>query len=279
MARYVPEHLFARAVLDTHNSELRRVETMARTLGWTMQGMAARLQRAPVARFEREVAARMARLAAVSEEERAYFEQLAPGRVDLVPNGVDCRALRPRSTVPASRRMLFLGSLDYSANVEAVGYLVDRVLPLLAHRHATVDVVGSNPRAAVFDAARRSVVPVQVAGYVPDADPFWNEARALVVPLRIGGGTRLKILEALARGVPVVSTSLGCEGLGLRDGEDLLVADDSAGFAAAMARLLDDDDLCRRLAATGRATVEERFDWSVVGQEFERCLIRAVGTG
>jgi glycosyltransferase involved in cell wall biosynthesis len=136
-----------------------------------------------------------------------------------------------------------------------------------------VDVVGSHPRAAVFAAARRSLVSLEVAGYVPDTDPYWDRARMLVVPLRIGGGTRLKILEALARGVPVVSTTLGCEGLDLRPGEHLLVADEPAAFAAAMTSLLEDDDLCRRLAEAGRAAVERRYDSSVVGEAFERSLL------
>jgi len=111
-----------------------------------------------------------------------------------------------------------------------------------------------------------------VSGNVLDTTPYWERARALVVPLRVGGGTRLKILEALARGVPVVATSLGCEGLGLRAGHDVLVADDAEDFAACVDRLLADDDLCRLLAARGRALVEARFDWRIIGDAFESSL-------
>jgi glycosyltransferase involved in cell wall biosynthesis len=272
MVPYVPKALLSRSVLDTHNSETRRVAVMADTLGLSPQGIVARLQREPVAGFERTVAQRVARLTAVSEEERAIFEPLAPGRVDLVSNGVDCEALRPRAEQPAGRRILFLGSLDYSPNVDAVSHLVDDVLPHLRDSGVTLDLVGSHPRKAVHAAARRSPVPVEVAGHVPDTAPYWDRARALVVPLRIGGGTRLKILEALARGVPVVSTTIGCEGLGLRPGDDLLVADDPRELAAAVERLLGDDDLCRALAAHGRATVEARYDWRVIGDAFERSL-------
>ena len=272
MFGYVPTSHLARAVLDTHNSELWRVETMARTLGWSARGLAARAQRRPVARFEQRVAAQVARVTAVSDDERAYFERLAPGRVDLVPNGVDCKALRAREGVPPERCVLFLGSLDYSANVDGVSHLVEHVLPLLADSGISVDIVGSNPRPAVFDAARRSPVPMRVAGYVVDTSPYWERARALVVPLRVGGGTRLKILEALARGVPVVSTSLGCEGLGLKNGEHLLVADEAGDFAACVLRLLEDDELCRSLATQGRALVEARYDWRMIGDSFERSV-------
>jgi glycosyltransferase involved in cell wall biosynthesis len=174
--------------------------------------------------------------------------------------------------VPDSRRVLFLGSLDYSANVDALEHLVDDVLPLAGARDFSLDVVGSHPRRPVLEAARRSPVPVEVAGYVPETDPYWEQARALLVPLRVGGGTRLKILEALARGVPVVTTPLGCEGLDLRHGEEVLVADEPAELAEAIVRVLEDDDLCRKLAAAGRAAVEARYDWPLVGEAFERCL-------
>jgi glycosyltransferase involved in cell wall biosynthesis len=119
---------------------------------------------------------------------------------------------------------------------------------------------------------------VRIVGQVPDTTPYWEHARAFVVPLRVGGGTRLKILEALARGVPVVSTSLGCEGLDLRDGEDLLVADSLEEFAAAVSRLLEDDELCGRIAASGRATVAARYDWRTIGDAFEASVAAAVSS-
>lgn len=277
MAPYVSEGAFHHAVLDSHNSEARRVATMTAAFGGSPRGIVAGLQEAAVARFEQEVVARVARVTAVSEEERAHFEELAPGRTDLVPNGVDSTLLHPRATLPAAPRILFLGSLDYSANVDALTHLVDDILPQLVRKDATLSVVGSHPRRAVHAAARRSPIPTTIEGNVPDTTPHWNAARLLVVPLRIAGGTRLKILEALARGVPVVTTSLGCEGLGLRDGEEILVADDPAEFATRVQRLLEDDRLCRSLAERGRAAVEARYDWQMIGDAFERSVSAAAG--
>lgn len=274
MAPYVPVELRGRVVLDTHNSEARRLETMAKALGFSARGIAARLQRDPVARYERSVVERVARVVAVSDVERAYFEAFAPGRVDLVPNGVDCAAMPMLGDRPSEPRLLFLGSLDYSANVDAVVHLTHEILPRLGREDVAVDVVGSNPRREVHRVARGSAIVL--AGFVDDTTPYWERARVFVVPLRVGGGTRLKILEALARGVPVVSTSLGCEGLGLRHGEELLVADDPGEFAGCVARLLEDDDLCRSLAAAGRATVEARFDWRTIGADFEASLRAAM---
>jgi glycosyltransferase involved in cell wall biosynthesis len=272
MVPYLPRALFARAVFDSHNSETRRVSTMAQSLGLSLRGLVARLQREAVVRFERRVVKRVARTLAVSEEELKVFEPFAAGRVDLVPNGVDCERLELRSALPGAAEILFIGSLDYSANVDALAFLVDAVLPLLERRDAALSVVGSHPRDEVYEIAERSRLATAVSADVLDTTPYWERARALVVPLRVGGGTRLKILEALARGVPVVTTSLGCEGLGLRSGQDVLVADDAETFAACVDRLLGDDELCRALASQGRIVAEARFDWRTIGDAFESSL-------
>jgi glycosyltransferase involved in cell wall biosynthesis len=275
-APYVPNASLARTVFDTHNAETRRLASMARSLGLSPKGVMARLQRGPVSRFEQDLASRTARVVVVSEMDRSFFEPYAPGRVDVVPNGVDCSAIAARDEMPDEPTILFLGSLDYSANVEALAHFVDAIAPLLEHRAANLSVVGSNPRQAVYEAARRCSLETEVAATVPDTSPYWDAARCLIVPLRVGGGTRLKILEALARGVPVVTTSLGCEGLSVVDGSDVLVADTDAAFAAAVDRLLVDDETCRRLAAHGRATVERLYDWRVVADAFDASLDAAL---
>jgi glycosyltransferase involved in cell wall biosynthesis len=272
MIPYTPSELLARAVFDSHNSETRRVSTMASTLGFSARGLAARLQRGAVGRLERSIVTQAARTLAVSEEEAKALEPFAPGRIDLVPNGVDCERLKSRSTVPDTAEILFLGSLDYSANVDALAHFVDSISPFVRRDDATLSVVGSHPRDEVYEIAKRSTLTMTVSGNVLDTTPYWERARALVVPLRVGGGTRLKILEALARGVPVITTSLGCEGLGLRDGQDVLVADDAENFAACVDRLLADDDLCRSLSVHGRAVVEARFNWRIIGDAFESSL-------
>lgn len=277
MVPYLPAQVLRSVVLDTLNAELRRVQAMASVLGRSPRGLAARLQVGPVGRFEAEASRSVARVIAVSEEERRYFEELAPGKVDVVPNGVDCEAILPRAGVPAEPRLLFVGSMDYSANVDAVEHLIDDVLPKLARTDATVEIVGSNPRPAVRRAAERSALRVEVLGHVPSTEPHFAAARMLVVPLRFGGGTRLKILEALARGVPVVSTPLGCEGLGLVHERDVVVAEGPVALAKAIDRLLADDELCLSLSREGRKTVEQRYDWRRLGERFERVVAGVAG--
>lgn len=257
-------------IFDSHNVEARRVATMVRAGG--LRAVMARRQQRPVARHEAAVLARMSRTWACSREERDHFERLAPGRVDLVPNGVDCEAIALRTTAPTAPEVLFLGRMDYGPNVDGVRHLLEDVVPHLRRRDAVVRIVGANPPPELSKLAEQSPLEVEVTGFVEATTPYLDAARLLAVSLRSGGGTRLKILEALARGVPVVTTTLGCEGLGLVHERDALIADAPADFAACVDRLLDDDALCATLAANGRATVEQRFDWRAIGDLAERSL-------
>jgi glycosyltransferase involved in cell wall biosynthesis len=212
----------------------------------------------------------------VSEPEKAFFERVAPGRVDLVPNGLLVREYIPRLRPVSEPTLLFVGSLNYSANTDAVLYLLRSVLPRLRRRDATLSIVGLAPPAVVFEAARHSTLATEVTGYVASVEPYFQRARILVVPLRYGGGTRLKILEAFAYGVPVVSTSVGAEGLGVRHEREVLLADDPVSFAREIDRLLDDDALAAQLATAGRKLVERRFDWHQIGRDLAAALSRAL---
>ncbi len=270
MYPYVSAQALERTALDCHNSEQARIRSMATTEGGGTRELVARLQVGPVSRYERRAAGEAARVLAVSEPEREYFERLAPGRVELIPNGVDCERITP---VPGpGRDLLFLGSLDYSANADGLVHLVRDILPAIRSRDVRMNAVGGGAGSDLLSLRGESPIPLRFAGRVPDTAPCFAAARAMVAPLRFGGGTRLKILEALARGVPVISTTLGAEGLGLVDGTDVLLADDPASFAGAIDRLLADDELWHRLSSNGRRTAEVRFDWRPIGAELDRVL-------
>lgn len=276
MQPYLPTEYLPIAALDCHNVEVNRMRTMAAVLRFRPRAIAARLQIEPVRRFERAAAQKAARVLAVSAAEQAYFERTAPGRVALVPNGVDCALHRPRAVLPSEPRILLMGSLDYTPNVDAFRHLVRDILPYVSHEGATLTVIGSNPRPEIAEIARQARLPTELAGEVETTVPYLERARLLVVPLRFGGGTRLKILEALARGVPVVTTSLGCEGLDVEHEQHVLVADDPRSFAAAIDRACRDDDLCRALARSGRELVEARYDWVPIGGRLHETLLELV---
>jgi polysaccharide biosynthesis protein PslH len=275
MVPYVPAPVRRSMVFDSVNVEARRLEAMA--AAGRRRATFARLQLAPVRSLELEVAQSSARVLAVSAEERSYFEHLAPGRVVLVPNGVDTQRLRPRAEpAPLSSELLVMGSLEYSANLDALQYFLREILGYVTHADAQVTVVGSGWPRALVEVARRAPRRVDAVGFVAATRPYVERSRALLVPLRYGGGTRVKILEALAQGLPVVSTSMGCEGLGLEHERDVLIADDPPAFAKCIDRVLEDDELCRRLSANGRETVEKYFDWSRIGATLDAVLAEVV---
>jgi glycosyltransferase involved in cell wall biosynthesis len=186
----------------------------------------------------------------------------------LVP-GVDCVALTPVERSASTANLVFVGSMNYIPNVDAVEYFVREVLPLIAADvpDVSLTIVGARPGASV---QRLAANPrVQVTGLVDDVRPYYADAAAAVVPLRMAGGVRMKILEAMALGCPVVSTTIGAEGLGLRDGQELLLADTPPQLAAAATRLLRDPGLRDRLASQARATALHRFSWDAVGRRLE----------
>jgi glycosyltransferase involved in cell wall biosynthesis len=211
---------------------------------------------------------------AVSDVDRAALSALAPAaRVDAIPTGVDTTYFAPNARHEHPARLVFTGSMDWYPNEDAMLHFIETVLPRVRARvpGATLTIVGRRP-AAHLRAVARAAGSVEVTGTVDDVRPFVAEAAVYVVPLRIGGGTRLKIFEALAMGKAVVSTTIGAEGLPLVPAEHFIQADDPVAFADAVAALLASPDRRQALGARGRALVEEKYSWPQVAREFAgRC--------
>ncbi|NTU78254.1 MAG: glycosyltransferase [Chloroflexales bacterium] len=281
-----------RLVLDQFNAEylLQRRAALAdlrRGLGLRPRAMAGGLyslaQWRKLARYEARLLRELDCVLVVSEDDRAALSSLAreaAPRLAVVPNGVDTALVRPgpvRGDLgPAT--MAFTGTLDYRPNLDALRWFVSEALPLIRRRRADARllVVG---RAAGRAAHALAGEAVEVVGEVPDVAPYIDGAALYVVPMRIGGGSRLKLLEALAMEAPVVSTPMGVEGVaGLRDGEQLLIADSPRAFAEAALRLMADPDLGRRLGAAGRAHVAARYDWSAIIPRLEQAYASAEAT-
>jgi polysaccharide biosynthesis protein PslH len=272
MYPYVPAELHERTVLDAHNVETQRMQTMASALWPRPRAIVARLQHRPVSRFEQSAVASVAGVLAVSEPERRYLEPLARGEVTLVPNGVDTERWRPRTELPPEPTFLFTGSLNYSANLDAARYLIREVAPHIRRSDASLTIIGGDAPRALRKEAARSSLRVELAGLVPSTEPFFARARFLVVPLRFGAGTPLKVLESLARGTPVLSTSIGCQGFELTPGRDVVIADGPKELAGSIDRLLEDDQLCEALSRNGREVAERLYDWRRIGDNLERAL-------
>lgn len=229
-------------------------------------------------RYERALYGRFDLVTLVSEQDRAYSERYVHderARVRVIPNGVDCEANAFRGASAAGSGLIYNGALTYQANCDAVRFFLAEIYPLIksAAPEVTFKVTGSTTGVPLAGLALDD--SVQLTGYVDDIRAEVVGAVVCVIPLREGGGTRLKLLEAMALGTPVVSTSKGAEGLAVVAGEHLLIADDPAQFAHATVRLLRDKALRHRLAENGRRLVENRYDWQQIGREYAALLERA----
>jgi len=210
----------------------------------------------------------------VSEQERQYLLPLVPTRthLEVIPNGVDAAFYSGRYGMPDPDTLIYSGALTYSANFDAVRYFLEEIFPLIlaARPQTRFLVTGRLDGVSVENLPR--VPNLVFTGYLDDIRPTLARAWVNVVPIRWGGGTRLKILESLAIGTPVVSTRKGAEGLDLQPDHDLLVADTPTEFAQAVLRLLADAELRARLGKQGHQTVINRYDWSIIGQRLNALL-------
>jgi len=234
-----------------------------------------RSQLAKVSRYESRLPRMFDCCAAVSEEDRIEMQRRYGARgVVVVPNGVDLGYYTPLPD-PGKPAMVYVGSLDWRPNQDAVGWLLESIWPRVRSDlpGASLAIVGRRPPAWMCDICKQSGVALHAD--VPDVRPYLASSSLAIVPLRIGGGSRLKILEAMAAGRCVISTSVGAEGLEVTDGLDLVVADDAVVFAAQCVSLLRDRERRQSLAASARSMVEGRYGWDSVALDMEHAWARA----
>lgn len=198
-----------------------------------------------------------------SSDDQASLQLIAPkARITVVPNGADTDEYSPSATL--GEGVIFVGGMTWFPNKDALEYFSQAILPELS-RLGPIPGVQWVGRALPGAADRYAPQGIKLTGYVDDVKPYLEAARCFVVPLRVGGGTRLKILSAWAMGKPIVTTSIGCEGLDVRDGWNALIRDDPKSFAKAIEQVLEDDALAATLGANARRTVEAQYSWDGIG--------------
>ncbi|HSE18613.1 MAG TPA: glycosyltransferase [Pyrinomonadaceae bacterium] len=222
-------------------------------------------------RFEREMCRRFDSVIAVSAEDREQMkDEYGAEAVFDVPTGVDTEFFRPSGDVkPQAHSLVFTGSMDWLPNDDAIRYFMREIMPLIKSKVPGVKltVVGRNPAPALVNLSKEDPALI-ITGRVDDVRPYMEDAAAYIVPLRIGGGTRLKIFEAMAMEKAVVSTTVGAEGLPLTNGVELLLADEPVAFADAVVRVLMDQDYAAKLGQRAAAVVRENFGWRQVTERF-----------
>ena len=263
-----PARLPVPCVLFQHNVESSLWQRMAATESNPIKKLSFAIESAKMTRYERATVGRFHHIIAVSEHDRQQMLQMNPAcEITVVPTGVDTRKFNvapPSSARPP--RVVFTGSMDWEPNIDAVEYFCSQIWPRIRKEfpEAIFQIVGRNPFAKVQRLASESV---EVTGTVPSVAEYLEKSSVVIVPLRVGGGTRLKIFEAMAMGKALVSTSIGAEGLEVESGRDLLLADNASSFADAVILLLRDAGI-RRSLEQAAVRLAAQYDWSHVVKQF-----------
>tara|TARA_B100000614_G_scaffold259371_1_gene283837 strand:+ start:1032 stop:2261 length:1230 start_codon:yes stop_codon:yes gene_type:complete len=274
----LPHRIDCPSVLFTHNVEAEIFERHVDLAGDGLRRGVWRDQSRKMVRFEGEACRRFDTVVAVSDRDgEVLTRRYGLKDVATIPTGVDLNRFpfRP-SEDHAGKRVVFVGSMDWRANIDAMEFFMADVWPRVAaaRPEATMAVVGRNPPPALVEEAKRRGLAWTFTGFVDDVRDHVYDAQVYVVPIRIGSGTRIKVFEAMAMGSPLVSTTVGVEGLPIADETHYLCADDAEGFAAAVIALLDDPNRRLALATAARHYVEENFSSERVAQIFEDICAR-----
>lgn len=265
-------------VLFQHNVESMLWTRMAKTETNPVRKASYRIEARKMDRYERETLGRFHHIIAVSETDRQQMAAMDPTcSITVVPTGVDTEKYQVLPSAESDPpRIVFTGSMDWEPNIDAMEWFCRDIWPTILRHYprAKFQIVGRNPHPRVRELASATV---EVTGTVPSVTDYLRDAVVVIVPLRIGGGTRLKIFEAMAMGKALVSTTIGAEGLEVTSGENCILADNPSSFGDSILTLLSDVQL-RRKYEKAAAALAARYDWSNIARQFENVLQQAIDT-
>jgi glycosyltransferase involved in cell wall biosynthesis len=262
----------AKIVFDAHNATWTIVERMVQNAAWHLKPVL-KLEALRVKRYEGQLLRQVDGVLAVTDiDKKALLECVnhAPGelsaKISVIPIAVDTQQIQPIQRKPGSKAIFTLGTLHYPPNADGIRWFLQQVLPLIRQQvpDASLTIAGKNPPEDFLELARQNPGWIRVTGYVPDLKPYLEQSALVVVPVRAGGGMRVRILEAFAYGMPVVTTTVGLEGISATTDREVIVADAPADFAERVVQLLKDESLQSLLSEKGRLLAETRYDWQVV---------------
>jgi glycosyltransferase involved in cell wall biosynthesis len=274
-----PPHIDIPAVLFTHNVEAEIFQRQWEMAKSPVKKFVWHNQYRKMRRYEKEVLSRFTTVVAVSERDRKYFfEHWNIENCRSIPTGVDTDYFNYQPPVD-DLQVVFCGSMDSLSNIDGVKFFFEQVWPLVRREepNAGMKVVGRNPPSSIVKQMSGGALGWEFSGFVDDVRPHVSGAAAFIIPMRVGGGTRIKAFEAMAKGCPVVSTQIGMEGLPVIDGEHFLQADTPTAIANHIVSLLRDDSLRKKLSLSARKLVEEEFGFHLAARVFEDICRDTVG--
>jgi len=281
MAQYALRVRGVPRLLDAHNALWLLYKRLAETLGYGPKKWLLERDWRLLKRYEGEMVRGFDAVLAVTENDKtALLEAAGEEReITVIPIAVDTDEVQPAPRQPEANHILHIGTMYWPPNIDGVWWFLQEVYPLIRRQRPDVvlDIVGSRPPQSL-QALSDDEVGVNVTGYVADPTPYLGQAGVFVVPLRAGGGMRVKILNALAQGLPVVSTALGAEGIAVTPGKDILVADEPAEFATTVLRILNDADWAEQLSFNGRRLVESKYDYRIAYAPLDDVYTRMLRT-
>jgi glycosyltransferase involved in cell wall biosynthesis len=230
------------------------------------------LQAWKLRRFERKTAAMFGHHTTCSgADKETLLQDSRDARVEVVPNGVDTEFFSNTGDTERPNTLIYVGGMTWHPNHDAMRFFIEEILPLLKKEVPDIEMthIGRQTGDEFFRKAEREKA-LRILGFVDDIRPELSRAAVYVVPLRIGGGTRLKVLDALSMGCAIVSTSIGCEGIDVTDGKDIIIADDAESFARKTVEVLSDTELRQRLRENARKLAEEKYSWKTIAPKLER---------
>jgi glycosyltransferase involved in cell wall biosynthesis len=264
-----------KVIFDAHNAVWTIVERMRENARWVLKPVLG-IEAKRVKRYEGELLKTVDHVLAVTDVDRDGLEEalnfsnvkkddrVAP--VTVIPIAVDTQQLQPIKRKPTSKNIVTLGTLHYPPNADGIRWFLNEVFPLVREDipEATLTIIGKNPPQDFLDAAARYPEAIEVTGYVPELEPHFEQSALMVVPVRAGGGMRVRILEAFAYAMPVITTTVGLEGIHAELEKDVLVADTEVEFANRVSELLENVSLQEKLSKNGRNLAVTKYDWQVV---------------
>lgn len=265
------KYLLKPAILTNHNVEFLRLKRWMRVEKNVLIKILLFIQYHAMKRFERKMCGAFSKCIAVSEYDKNTIEKLTGKKnIVVIPNGVDTTYFAQRNDSFKTKSLVWIGAMTNAYNRDGVIYFIDEIWPLLKAQISDVKsiFVGADPPSVLTDLAQKDP-SVSIVGYVDDVRPFMSPSNIFIAPLRSGSGTKIKVLNAMSMGIPVVTTPVGAEGLEVQSGENILIAENARDFASQVAHLWLKPEFAERIGKNGRKTVVKKYDWAVVLKDLE----------